>query len=181
MDPSRETELAPLTPVPARRFGVISDTHGFLDPRIPLLFAGVEHIFHGGDIGREAVIRELEAVAPVTAVLGNTDAGLDYRETESVELAGRKFLLQHIVDVHSPYERLARRIARERPDAVIFGHTHKPFSEAREGTLYLNPGYAGKPRFGMPRSVALLEYTPPRFSVAFVPLDDQAAPADSRR
>lgn len=89
---------------------------------------------------------------------GNIDAGLclDYKETELVELAGRKFLIQHIVDAHSPVAALQRRIIRDNPDAVIFGHSHRPFSEQINGRLYLNPGYAGKSRFGLARSVAIL-------------------------
>lgn len=138
------------------RIGVISDTHGLLDPRIKGLFDGVDHILHGGDIGPASLIYELERIAPVTAVTGNTDCGLDYRETEIVSLAGRKFIVHHIVDVHDPAEGIKNRIQREEPDVVIFGHTHKPHSSTIGKTLYFNPGYAGKPRFNLPRSVALL-------------------------
>ena len=53
--------------------GVISDTHNFLDPKIPERFAGVGHILHAGDIGLPWILQELERVAPVTAVGGNTD------------------------------------------------------------------------------------------------------------
>jgi hypothetical protein len=147
--------------------GVISDTHGFLDPRIPSFFEGVEHILHGGDIGPASLLRQLEGIAPVTAVLGNTDGGLDVRETEVVELAGRKFLLHHIVDVHEPHETIRRRIEREAPNVVVFGHTHKPHHQNIGGTLFFNPGYAGKPRFNLPRSVALLHCTAEGVQVEF--------------
>jgi putative phosphoesterase len=138
------------------KIGVISDTHNFFDPRIRTLFTGVEHILHGGDIGLPWVIMELESIAPVTAVLGNNDAGLDFKETEVIQLGGRKFLVHHIVDVHRPSDVVKRRITREIPDVVVFGHSHKPFNEVVDKTLYFNPGYAGKPRFGQPRSVAIL-------------------------
>ncbi|TMP96654.1 MAG: metallophosphoesterase family protein [Verrucomicrobia bacterium] len=138
------------------KIGVISDTHGYLDPKIPELFAGVDHILHGGDIGLPWLILELEQIAPVTAVLGNNDVGLDFRETELAELDGRKFLLHHIVDPRKPADAIQRRIIREGPDVVVFGHTHKPYSETIGRTLYFNPGYAGKPRFNLSRSVALL-------------------------
>ena len=138
------------------RIGVISDTHGLLDLRIKSFFAGVEHILHGGDIGPASIIYTLEKIAPVTAVLGNTDAGIDYRETEIVTLAGRKFIVHHIVDVHEPAEGIKDRIEREEPDVVVFGHTHKPHASTIGKTLYFNPGYAGKPRFNLPRSVAIL-------------------------
>jgi putative phosphoesterase len=136
--------------------GVISDTHGHFDRRIPSLFKGVDHILHAGDIGLPWLILELEEIAPVTAVTGNTDMGLEYKETEVVTLGGRKFLVHHIVDVNAPAEKVNRRIIRENPDVVVFGHTHKRYCETRGQTLYFNPGYAGKPRFGLPRSVAIL-------------------------
>ncbi len=138
------------------RIGVISDTHGHLDPAVLRLFRGVDHILHGGDIGTQCVISELESIAPVTAVLGNTDIGIGVRETEIIPLAGKKFLVHHVVDIMAPAEVLKRRITSERPDVVVFGHTHRRFCQTLEQTLYFNPGYAGKPRFKLPRSVAIL-------------------------
>jgi putative phosphoesterase len=58
------------------RIGLISDTHGRLDSRVVEIFEGVDRILHAGDIGGEEILAELGAVAPVTAVLGNTDAFL---------------------------------------------------------------------------------------------------------
>ena len=152
------------------RIGVLSDTHDYLDPRVLEIFAGVDHILHGGDVGLPWLILDLEQIAPVTCVLGNTDGGLHYRETESVTVAGRVFLVHHILNLHHPPAAVTRRIARQSPDAVIFGHTHKPLSETREGILYLNPGYAGKPRFGMDRSVAILHCEAEGLRVEFVDL-----------
>lgn len=139
------------------RIGVISDTHGHLDSIICELFAGVDHILHGGDVGLGAVLQELESIAPVTAVRGNTDdphCGL--KDTEILHLAGRKFLLQHIVNPRAPADQLKRRLAQENPDVVVFGHTHRAFCERIGGTLFFNPGYAGKPKFGLERNVAVL-------------------------
>jgi uncharacterized protein len=138
------------------KIGVISDTHNFYDPKIPALFAGVDHILHAGDIGLPWIILELQHIAPVTAVLGNNDEGLSFKETELVKLGHRKFLVHHIVDVHHPSETVRRQVIRQRPDVVLFGHSHKPFNQVINGTLYFNPGYAGKPRFGDPRSLAIL-------------------------
>jgi len=117
----------------------------------------VDHILHGGDIGNPSIILQLESIAPVTAVLGNTDdSALRFQETEVVELGGRKFLVHHIVNPKSLNDSLKERIAREQPQVVIFGHTHKPFRETIGGIFYFNPGYAGQSRFGMERSVAIL-------------------------
>jgi len=152
------------------KIGVISDTHGFLDPRVLELFAGVEHILHAGDIGSDGIIAELKAVAPVTAVLGNTDASPNFRLTEAVALAGRKFLVHHIVNPRGRTEELRLLVARERPDAVLFGHTHKAQCEIIDAVLYLNPGYAGKPKFREERSVAILHCDGKGMRPEFLPL-----------
>jgi putative phosphoesterase len=139
------------------KIGVISDTHNFLDPKVKKLFDGVDHILHGGDIGLPWLILQLEDIAPVTAVLGNTDdSQLGFKQTEVVALADRKFLVHHIVNPQSLEDSIRGRIARERPAVVVFGHTHKPFCQTIGTTLFFNPGYAGKSRFGMERSVAIL-------------------------
>jgi putative phosphoesterase len=138
------------------RIGVLSDTHGYLDPQVPKLFVDVDHILHAGDIGLPWVVLELRELAPVTAVSGNSDDGLEFRSTELIELAGRKFLLHHIVNPHAPAKAIGGRIVRANPDVVVFGHTHRSFSEVIGGTFYLNPGYAGRPRQGLVRSVAIL-------------------------
>jgi hypothetical protein len=154
----------------AMKLGIVSDTHGWLDPKIPGLFAGVEHILHAGDIGSDAITAELEGVAPVTAVLGNNDSSPTFRLTEVVILAGRKFLVHHIVSPRALTEELRLRIARERPDAVVFGHTHRAFVETIDGVLFLNPGYAGKPKFTNERTVALLHGDDAGMRVEFLPL-----------
>lgn len=138
------------------KIGVLSDTHGHLDKQILAHFDGVDHIIHAGDIGLPWLLLELESIAPVTAVLGNNDSGLDFKETAIVELGGRKLLVHHIIDPHEPDERIKRRIIRENPDIVIFGHTHKKFCQIISQTLYFNPGYAGKDRTGEERTVAVL-------------------------
>ena len=152
------------------KIGVISDTHGFLDPRVEKIFAGVEHILHAGDIGDPMIEVELKFIAPVTVVLGNTDLGLTFRETEIVTLADRKFLVHHIVNPRALSEKVAARIQRDRPDAVIFGHTHKKFAEMADGVFFFNPGYAGKPKFGAERSVAILHCDRTGIRHEFIPL-----------
>jgi putative phosphoesterase len=152
------------------KIGVISDTHNFLDPKVSKLFTGVEHILHAGDIGFAEIISELEAIAPVTAVLGNNDAGLSFRETEIIELSKRKFLVHHIVYPQAPSDKLKARLAREKPDAVIFGHTHKRFCETIGGILFFNPGYSGKPKFGVERSVAILHCDEKEIRAEYFPL-----------
>jgi len=152
------------------KIGVISDTHNFLDPKIHELFAGVGHILHAGDIGNSTIISELEEIAPVTAVYGNTDMNLPFRETEVIKLAARKFLIHHIINPHMPGERVLERIARELPDVIVFGHTHKRFCETLGGILFFNPGYSGKPKLNLERSAAILHCDEKEIRHEFIPL-----------
>jgi putative phosphoesterase len=141
----------------AAKIGVISDTHDYFDPKIPGLLKGVEHILHAGDIGLPRILLQLEEIAPVTAVAGNTDdPAFRYNFTEVIKLAGRKFLIHHIVHPQDLGDPPKGRIVREKPDVVVFGHTHKPFHQTIDGILFFNPGYAGKSRFGMERTLAIL-------------------------
>jgi len=152
------------------KIGIISDTHSFLDPRIAQLFDGVDHILHAGDVGPHSLLLELEVIAPVTAVLGNTDDGLNLNLTEVARIGGRKFLVHHIVNPHALADELRVRIARERPDAVVFGHTHKRFCETIGSVLFFNPGYAGKQRFALERSVAILHCDKREIRAEYLPL-----------
>lgn len=152
------------------KIGVISDTHGFLDPRIETVFAGVNHILHAGDVCDAVIPLELQFIAPVTVVAGNTDLASSYRDTEAVTLDGVKFLVHHIVDPFDPSDRLAVGLKRERPQVVVFGHTHKKYAETVDGILYFNPGYSGKPKLGAERSVGIMHLEKGRIRHEFVPL-----------
>jgi putative phosphoesterase len=78
-------------------------------------------------------------------------------ELEIVCLDNRKFMIHHIVQPEAPAEKLRRRIIRENPDVVIFGHTHKQCCQTIGQTLYFNPGYSGEPKSNYERSVAVLQ------------------------
>jgi putative phosphoesterase len=136
--------------------GVISDTHGYLDPKVLTLFAGVDHILHAGDVGPKSVLKELEKIAPVTAVSGNCDSWDDPREIEVIVLGEFTFLLRHDVDMRSPGDELRVLLRREKPDVIVFGHTHKPCFERWGEAILFNPGYAGRDELRLRRSVGIL-------------------------
>lgn len=138
------------------RIGVISDTHGLLRPEAERRLQGVDHIIHGGDIGRADIVAALGRIAPVTAIRGNVDrdAWADaYPETITVQLAGYGIFVLH--DRHD----LAFDPATRGIDVVISGHSHAPKIETTGGVLYLNPGSAGRRRFRLPVTLAILAVT----------------------
>lgn len=152
------------------KIGVISDTHGFLDPLVHDIFKGVDHILHAGDIGYPSIVLELEHIAPVTAVLGNNDYGLDFKETEWVELEGTKFMVHHIVPPFTPDARLKEKLTRTGTDVLVFGHTHKGFTQQFGDVLLFNPGYSGKPQGDADRSVGIIQVGDGGINVQHVPL-----------
>ncbi|MGH7530616.1 MAG: metallophosphoesterase family protein [Gemmatimonadales bacterium] len=150
------------------RLGVISDTHGLLRPEVFDVFREVDHILHGGDLGPLDLLVELEALAPVTAVYGNTD-GLDVRarlpQVADVELEGFRILVTHGDQLGTPTP-AALHAAFPDAEIIVYGHSHRPLLELVDRTVtVMNPGGAGAPRFGIPPSVGILELEagiPPR-------------------
>ena len=109
----------------AFRIGIISDTHGLLRPEALRHLSGVDHIIHGGDIGRPGLIEELRRVAPVTAIRGNVDKGdwaEAYPETEMVRLAERSIFILHDLKA------LKVDPVVEDVQVVVSGHSHVPKS-----------------------------------------------------
>jgi putative phosphoesterase len=135
------------------RIGVISDTHGLLRPEAAAALRGVDRIIHAGDIGSEAILTQLGALAPVVAIRGNNDVGAWAKrlgETDVIEVEdARIFVLHDLGGLRIDPRAEGYRV-------VIAGHSHRPGIETREGVLYLNPGSAGPRRFTLPISVAML-------------------------
>lgn len=143
------------------RIGLISDTHGRLRNEVFERFEGVERILHAGDVGSPDLLTELEAIAPVTAVYGNTDGfGLRARvsETAELDLEGWRVVVTHGDQLGSPTPELLRR-AHPGAGVIVYGHTHRPLVDHLDGSLVVNPGSAGAARFGIPPSVAILTLT----------------------
>lgn len=145
------------------RLGIISDTHGLLRPEVFTAFAGVDLILHAGDIGPPGLLTELEAIAPVRAVWGNTD-GFDIRarvpEVIEERIEGTDFVVVHGHQVGAPTPaRLAATYPRA--EVIVFGHTHRPLLETVDLVVtVMNPGGAGARRFDLPASVGIMELEP---------------------
>jgi putative phosphoesterase len=151
------------------RLGVISDTHGLLRPEVFDAFAEVDHILHAGDVGPLDLLVELEAIAPVTAVFGNTD-GMDVRarlpRVARVQLDGFDIVITHGDQFGRGVPSEELHAAFPEADILIHGHTHLPKLELVDVVVtVMNPGAAGPRRFDIPASVGILELEagiPPR-------------------
>ena len=133
--------------------GVISDTHGLLRPQAVEALYGVTHILHAGDVGTLEVLEQLRKIAPVTVVRGNVDRGAWAQAIplhEVTEIEGASIFMLHIL-AELDLKPEAAGFA-----AVIYGHSHKPASEVRNGVLFFNPGSAGPRRFKLPVTVGKL-------------------------
>ena len=148
--------------------GVISDTHGLLRPQAVAALRGSQLIIHAGDVGSPDILPQLRALAPTYAVRGNVDTGswaASLPATQAVEVRDLRFWLLHIIadlDIDPVDAGLA---------AVIYGHSHKPSIEWRDGVLFLNPGSVGPRRFRLPVTIAKLRISGRTIEPGIVELD----------
>ena len=133
--------------------GVISDTHGLLRQEAIVALSDVDHILHAGDVGHPEVLEALARIAPVTAVRGNVDTKAWAKalpDIEVIEFAGITIYMLHDL------ARLDLKPEAAGFAAVVYGHSHQPKIEKKNGVLYFNPGSAGPRRFRLPVSVGKL-------------------------
>ena len=136
------------------RVGLISDTHSLLRPEAVTFLRGSDHIIHAGDIGDATVLRQLNVLAPVTAVRGNNDRG---SWAEAIPES-------QVLQVDDVFMNVLHDLAELDLDpgaagfqVVVSGHSHQPLVETRDGVLYVNPGSSGPRRFKLPAAVAELD------------------------
>src|ERR1700726_840391 len=133
--------------------GVVSDTHGLLRPEAVEALRGSDRILHAGDVGAPKILEALTKIAPVTAVRGNVDTASWARalpETEVIETGGVSIYILH------DRGQLDLKPESARFRVIVFGHSHQPKIEEKNGVLYFNPGSAGPRRFSLPVSVGRL-------------------------
>ena len=139
---------------PAHVVGLISDTHGLLRPQVHTALAGVELILHAGDVGGDDILLELEQIAPVRAVYGNTDPPGDPHLAAAIEetIDGVRVHVSHGHEVGAPTPE--KLLARYDADVLVYGHTHKALVVQAGERWVVNPGAAGPRRFDLMPSVA---------------------------
>ncbi len=160
------------------KIGIVSDTHGYLDPQLPEVLAGVDVILHAGDVGSRLVLEDLERIAEVHVVRGNVDPSeLNLPPSLTVRLDNLQIEMQHQLSIpQQDVEHWADDSALQKSNpercrqfletfdrgtkVVVFGHSHNPCLLTIGHKVFINPGSAGKKRFSLPRCYGLLEVFP---------------------
>lgn len=156
------------------RIGLLSDTHGYYDPRIGSLFSEVDEIWHAGDVGDYEVILKLNLIAPVIAVYGNIDGPAirtRYPGHQRLEREGLDIWMTHIGGYPGNYDRRVKDVIyRNPPGLFISGHSHilKVIPDKKGGFLHMNPGSAGKNGMHQVRTLIRFEISEGRLGNAEV-------------
>ena len=147
--------------------GVISDTHNLLRAEAVAALENVDLIIHAGDVCQQDILDELGKIAPVVAVKGNNDKGSwsdDLQVCKSFETNGVLIYIIHDIKDLKLYP------APPETKLIVYGHSHKPSITERDGVIYLNPGSAGRKRFSLPISVALLKISGSKIKTEIISL-----------
>ncbi len=149
--------------------GLVSDTHGLLRNSVIEALTGSDRIIHAGDIDTPEVLREIEAIAPVTAVRGNMDSRMRMDRLPGNDIIEIDGILIYII-----HDRLAMDLdpLAAGISVVVFGHSHRPVVEKSNGVLYINPGSAGPRRSNLPISVGRLEISDGRITPSIIKLTE---------
>ena len=139
--------------------GLIADTHGLIRADVHTALAGVEMILHAGDVGGPGILAELELIAPVRAVHGNTDWNGDPALVDrlDLEIDGCRVHVSHGHEVGAPTPE--KLLSRYDADVIVYGHTHRQLLVRAAGRWVVNPGAAGPRRFDLRPSVARMTIT----------------------
>ena len=135
------------------RIGLLSDTHGWLNPKIYEFFKDCDEIWHAGDIGDYDITIELAAFKKLRAVFGNIDdweIRADFPQFQIFKVEDMKVVMTHIGGYPNAYAPgIKSLLSEEKPDIFISGHSHilKVMRDPKLNLLHLNPGAAGMKGF----------------------------------
>ena len=151
------------------RIGLISDTHGQLRKSAIAALKGVDRIIHAGDIDFSGILDKLGRIAPVHAVRGNMDKHNGLRHLPSFDIieVGRV-----AIGIIHDREQLDLDPAAAGLSVVVYGHTHRPATDERDGVLFINPGSAGPRRFKLPISMGSLHINGESVTAELIELEE---------
>ncbi len=144
-----------------QRIGLISDTHGFLDPLVFEYFENCDEIWHAGDFGSMQVANQLAEFKPFVGVYGNIDdselRGV-YPEHQRFDCEDLDVWMTHIGGYPGRYDRrVAKEIKSNPPGLFICGHSHILRAMKDGDMVHLNPGAAGHHGFHLERTLMRFE------------------------
>ena len=145
------------------KIGLISDTHGYLDPEFFNYTKECDEIWHAGDIGNVSLLDKLESFKPLRAVFGNIDSQeirMRTTETAFISYGGMNIMMTHIAGKPPSYTKKIRtQLLANQPDIIVCGHSHilKVIFDKKNKILYLNPGAAGRHGFHMIKTLLRFE------------------------
>lgn len=162
------------------KIGVIADTHipvsaRKLPQKVYDSFKDCDLIIHAGDLVDMSVIRELSKIAETKAVSGNMDG---YEVTQKlpdellIEVAGKKIGVIHGRGPGFKVQQMAKEAFGDKADIIIFGHSHTPVNEKKDGILFFNPGSPTDTVFSPYRSFGIIEIDGDDIKSEIIKIDD---------
>ena len=145
-----------------KRIGLLSDTHGFINPRVSDFFMHCDEIWHAGDIGNIETADKIAEIKPFKAVFGNIDGSQlrsSFKEAEIFKCEDVRVLMIHIGGYPGRYSQKARKLIEEyKPKLFISGHSHilKVMPDKKYNLLHINPGAAGNS--GLHKSITMVRF-----------------------
>lgn len=136
-----------------KKIGLLSDTHGYIDPKIFEFMKDVDEIWHAGDIGNFETIERLAQFKPVRAVYGNIDGHelrAQFKKHLKFSCEGVRVWMTHIGGYPGHYDKYVREgMKYGAPDLFISGHSHilKVMNDKKYALLHMNPGAIGNHGF----------------------------------
>ncbi|NQU86822.1 MAG: metallophosphoesterase family protein [Mariniphaga sp.] len=132
-----------------KRIGLLSDTHGYINPKLFAFFDKVDEIWHAGDIGSLDIADRFSLFKSFKAVYGNIDGQdirVEYPQHNRFLCEGLDVWITHIGGYPGRYERYVKpEIYQNPPGLFISGHSHilKIIYDKKLDFLHINPGAAG--------------------------------------
>jgi putative phosphoesterase len=131
-----------------KKIAILSDSHGFIHPKIIALVAKCDIAIHAGDVCDETILEDLKPLEKLIVIAGNNDEHItQLKNVEMLELNGQKIVIEH-GHLHGHHKPSHESLRNTYPDAkiIIYGHTHKQVIDNSQNPWVINPGASGKIR-----------------------------------
>ena len=166
--------------------GILSDSHGYLDPRIEQTVNACDYIVHAGDIFNAQVLAQLKPKNELTAVAGNNDYPAAWHDEEidivsalpdtcKLELPGGLIIVEHGHRLGNRPDHDQLRWDHAEARLIVYGHTHHRVIDQSAEPWVVNPGASGKVRTHGGPSCLILQASESKWSIETVLFADTVA------